>query len=113
MAVLKTGQRTGSRPQPPEAGARSASLEPGRSPVYFQHSCSSIVDIAAESMFYPGTIRVENPIRSILVIIVIAVIVGLIGRIMRLVALIVPELSINPVGGEQLRVRTALDRLAA
>src|SRR5437868_1264249 len=40
MAVLKTGQRTGSRPQPPEAGARSASLEPGRSPVYFQHSCS-------------------------------------------------------------------------
>src|SRR5205823_1002927 len=39
MAVLKTGQRTGSRPQPPEAGARSASLEPGRSPVYFQHSC--------------------------------------------------------------------------
>jgi hypothetical protein len=74
---------------------------------------SSIVDIAAESMFYPGTIRVENPIRSILVIIVIAVIVGLIGRIMRLVALIVPELSINAVGGEQLRVRTALDRLAA
>src|SRR5947207_14387050 len=41
MAVLKTGQRTGSRPQPPEAGARSASLEPGRSPVYFQHSCLS------------------------------------------------------------------------
>src|SRR5256885_10745134 len=40
MAVLKTGQRRGSRPQPPEAGARSASLEPGRSPVYFQHSCS-------------------------------------------------------------------------
>jgi hypothetical protein len=35
MAALKTGERTGSRPQPPEAGARSASLEPGRSLVYF------------------------------------------------------------------------------
>jgi hypothetical protein len=28
----QTGERTGSRPQPPQAGARSASLEPGRSP---------------------------------------------------------------------------------
>src|SRR5512142_3070113 len=35
MAALKTGERRGSRPQPPEAGARSASLEPGRSLVYF------------------------------------------------------------------------------
>ena len=27
MPVLKTGKRAGSRPQPPEAGVRSASLE--------------------------------------------------------------------------------------
>ena len=34
MDAQKTGERTGSRPQPPEAGARSASLEPGRAPGY-------------------------------------------------------------------------------
>ena len=34
------GERTGSRPKPPEAGARSASLEPGRAPGYSdQYSC--------------------------------------------------------------------------
>jgi len=34
MNASQTGGRPGSRPQPPEAGARSASLEPGRSPGY-------------------------------------------------------------------------------
>jgi hypothetical protein len=34
MNASQTGARLGSRPQPPEAGARSASLEPGRSPGY-------------------------------------------------------------------------------
>ena len=34
MKASQTGERPGSRPQPPEAGARSASLEPGRSPGY-------------------------------------------------------------------------------
>src|SRR5438874_7781337 len=34
MNAEQTGERTGSRPKPPKAGARSASLEPGRSPVY-------------------------------------------------------------------------------
>src|SRR5208337_3951318 len=34
----KPGERTGSRPKPPEAGARSASLEPGRAPGYRQTS---------------------------------------------------------------------------
>jgi hypothetical protein len=50
---------------------------------------------------------------SILVIIVVAVVVGLIGRVMRHVALIVPQLSIHAIGGEQLGMRAALDRLAA
>src|SRR5580704_14809238 len=41
MHAQKTGERTGSRPKPPEAGARSASLEPGRAPGYSDHhSCS-------------------------------------------------------------------------
>jgi hypothetical protein len=36
----KPGERTGSRPQPPEAGARRASLDPGRAPGYRElHSC--------------------------------------------------------------------------
>ena len=40
MDAKKTGERTGSRPKPPEAGARSASLEPGRAPGYLElHSC--------------------------------------------------------------------------
>ena len=34
MTSSQTGERTGSRPKPPKAGARSASLEPGRSPGY-------------------------------------------------------------------------------
>ncbi len=34
MQAKKPGERTGSRPKPPEAGARSASLEPGRAPGY-------------------------------------------------------------------------------
>ena len=53
--------------------------------------------------------------RSILVIviIVVAVVASLIGRLMRCVALIVPQPSIHAVGGEQLRVRAAFDRLAA
>jgi hypothetical protein len=41
MPVLKTGEWTGSRPSAAEGGgAPRASLEAGRSPVYFQHSCS-------------------------------------------------------------------------
>ena len=52
--------------------------------------------------------------RSILIVLVIVIIVaGLIGRVVRLVALVVPQLAIDAVGGEQLLVRTALDRLAA
>ena len=53
--------------------------------------------------------------RSILVvvIVIVAVVVGLTGSRMRLVALVVPELAIDAVGGEQLGVRAALDRLAA
>src|SRR5208282_583805 len=44
LPAEQTGERTGSRPQPPEAGARSASLEPGRAPGYPNlHSCSSIL----------------------------------------------------------------------
>jgi hypothetical protein len=35
LKAIETGERTGSRPQPPKAGARSASLEPGRAPGYF------------------------------------------------------------------------------
>src|SRR6266852_4161774 len=49
----------------------------------------------------------------VLLIIVVAVVVSLIGRVMRRVALIVPQLSIHAIGGEQLGMRAALDRLAA
>ena len=34
MDANQPDERTGSRPQSPQAGARSASLEPGRSPGY-------------------------------------------------------------------------------
>ena len=34
LVAQQPGERMGSRPQPPKAGARSASLEPGRSPGY-------------------------------------------------------------------------------
>src|SRR5882757_2548222 len=63
-----------------------------------------------------GTTRREDAAfsRSILVIIIVgAVVASLIGRMMRCAALIVPQPSIHAVGGEQLRVRAALDRLAA
>ena len=44
LQAKKTADRTGSRPKPPEAGARSASLEPGRAPGYANlHSCSSAI----------------------------------------------------------------------
>jgi hypothetical protein len=38
MDAKEPGERMGSRPKPPEAGARSASLEPGRPPGYSQTS---------------------------------------------------------------------------
>ena len=71
--------------------------------------------------FCEGTLRqLRTPVRSgagisrsILVVIVVAVVVGLTGFPVRLVALIVPELSIDAIGGEQLGMRPALDRLAA
>src|SRR5690348_11552202 len=47
-----------------------------------------------------------------LLVIVFAVAIGLIDRVRR-VALVVPELAINAVLRQQLRVRAALDRLAA
>jgi glycine/D-amino acid oxidase-like deaminating enzyme len=49
----------------------------------------------------------------VIIIVVVAVAIGLIGRLMRRVALIVPQPAIHAVGGEQLGMRTALDRLAA
>jgi hypothetical protein len=49
----------------------------------------------------------------ILLVIIVASVVSLIGRVMRRVALIVPQLSIDTIGGEQLGMRAALDRLAA
>ena len=42
-----------------------------------------------------------------------SVVVSLIGGLMRDVALIVPQLPVDAVGGEQLGMRAALDRLAA
>ena len=36
LPANQPGARTGSRPKPPEAVARSASLEAARSPVYFR-----------------------------------------------------------------------------
>jgi hypothetical protein len=49
----------------------------------------------------------------ILVVVVFIVVVGLTGGVVWRVALVVPELAIGAVGREQLRVRAALDRLAA
>ena len=49
----------------------------------------------------------------ILVIIIVAGVVTLIRRVMRHVALIVPQPSIHAIGGEQLGMGAALDRLAA
>ena len=49
----------------------------------------------------------------ILIVIVFIVVVGLSGGVVRRVALVVPELAIDAVGREQLRMRAALDRLAA
>ena len=59
-----------------------------------------------------------KPPRSLLVVILVIVIVfivvvGLTGGVVRRVALVVPELAIDAVGREQLRMRAALDRLAA
>lgn len=50
---------------------------------------------------------------SILILLIVASVVSLIGRVMRRVALIIPQLSIHAIGGEQLGMRAALDRLAA
>ena len=52
MQTKQTGARTGSRPKPPEAGAQSASLEPGRAPGYSSnknHSCSPAARERADS----------------------------------------------------------------
>ena len=49
----------------------------------------------------------------LLLIIVVAGVVSLIGRVMRRGALNIPQLSIHAIGGEQLGMRAALDRLAA
>jgi len=38
MKATRLGARAGSRPKPPKAGARSASLEPGRAPSYLSTS---------------------------------------------------------------------------
>ena len=43
----------------------------------------------------------------------VIVVVGLTGGVVRRVALVVPELAVDAVGREQLRMRAALDRLAA
>ena len=51
-------------------------------------------------------------LRLILVVIIVVAVV-LIRGIVRLVALVVPKPSIDAVGGEQLGMRTAFDRLAA
>jgi hypothetical protein len=49
----------------------------------------------------------------IIIVIVFIVVVGLSGGVVLPVALVVPQLAIDAVGGEQLRMRAALDRLAA
>ena len=60
MQTKQTGARTGSRPKPPEAGAQSASLEPGRAPGYSSnknHSCSprwGEGEYASLKLYLPG-----------------------------------------------------------
>jgi hypothetical protein len=42
LYAKQAGERTGSRPQPPKAGARSASLEAGRSPAYLNNTVAPL-----------------------------------------------------------------------
>ena len=49
----------------------------------------------------------------ILIVVIFVVVVRLTGRIVRRMALVVPELAVDAIGSEQLRVRAALDRPAA
>jgi hypothetical protein len=65
------------------------------------------------SEFAGSKTRPSGSILIIVVIIIVASAVSLIDRVMRRVALIVPQLSIHAIGGEQLGMRAALDRLAA
>ena len=61
-----------------------------------------------------GQTAALTPRRLILIIVIVfIVVVGLTGGVVRRVALVVPELAIDAVGREQLRMRAALDRLAA
>src|SRR6185312_8309381 len=55
----------------------------------------------------------KNGSHVILIVVIVAVAAGLTGRRVRREALVVPESAIHAVGGKQLLVRTALDRLAA
>jgi hypothetical protein len=88
---------------------RSVSIDNG---IYRRDATLSGLFCVAEGILQRMGVRLnaEPKFRSILVIFVV---VSLISRAMRLVALIVPEPSIHAVGCQQLRVRTALDRLAA
>jgi 2-polyprenyl-6-methoxyphenol hydroxylase-like FAD-dependent oxidoreductase len=65
--------------------------------------------ISAESKPKPPFLLVV----ILVIVVVFIVVVGLTGRVVRRVALVVPELAVDAVGREQLRVRAALDRLAA
>ena len=60
-----------------------------------------------------GQTTVSLLVIILVIIIVFIVVVGLTGGVMLPVALVVPELAIDAVGREQLRMRAALDRLAA
>ena len=62
LDAKKPGERTGSRPKPPEAGARSASLEPGRAPGYSDQS-QLLPRFVEKGGVQPPDIR-ENGIRG-------------------------------------------------
>lgn len=91
---------------------------------------TGIADSVLRSATHPGENRIARfalPARQrgvkppcsllvvilIIIVVVFVVVVGLSGGVMRHMALVVPELAIDAIGREQLRMRAALDRLAA
>jgi hypothetical protein len=58
LVAHQPGEPTGSRPQPPKAGARSASLEPGRSPGYLP--TTQLLDSDSSNRLHLATIDVEH-----------------------------------------------------
>src|SRR5882724_3757572 len=69
--------------------------------------------VGRQSKRRPRSLLLVVLIIIIVFILVLVVIIGESGRVVRRMALVIPELAVDAVGGEQLRMRAALDCLAA